>query len=92
MRRPSLTGVMTALGGVGVVILGLAAIDDRVRAEVMRIVSNRGPSLELVEAGQQVEGFAAILLQAIRYQSVEHAPLVIFSLAALVLLLFMIRS
>jgi hypothetical protein len=91
IRRPSLAGITTAAGGFCVVVLGLAILDERVRAEIMRIVSNRGPSTGLVEAGARMESFAMIVMHAIRYQSIEHAPLVIFALAALVLLLFMLR-
>jgi hypothetical protein len=73
-------------------VLGLAAIDARVRAQVANVLSGRGPSGELVEAGGRMQDLAAVMLQAIQDQSIEHAPLVIFAVAAMILVLFMLRT
>jgi hypothetical protein len=93
-RRPStLSSMATALAGIGAVLVGLAVMDERVRVELSRIITD-GPasSNELTTMSARLEDFMVVGMQAVRDQSIEHAPLVIFALAALVLVLFMIRS
>jgi hypothetical protein len=91
MRRFA-TGALSAVGGISAVLIGLAAVDERARAEIARVLSGRPPSGEIVAAGGQARELAAVALQAMRDQSIEHAPLVIFALAAMVLVLFMLRT
>ena len=45
-----------------------------------------------VKSIQLVGSLVAVIAQAVRDQSMERAPLVIFALAALVLVLFMLRT
>jgi hypothetical protein len=92
MRRSSFSGPLTAVGGVSVLILGLAAIDERVRGQIVTLFNGGGPTGELASVGRQAERLASTVLQAVQYQSIEHAPLVIFALAAMVLVLFMLRT
>jgi hypothetical protein len=92
VRRSSFSGPLTALGGVSVLLLGLAAIDERVRGQIVSLLRGGAPSAELASVGEQVEGLAVTVMQALRHQSIEHAPLVIFALAAMVLVLFMLRT
>ena len=91
MRR-HLTGGFTATAGVTAVIVGLAAMDDRVRDQLAHLFSGREASGEIVTAGAYLQTFVTVVIQAVRDQSIEHAPLVIFALAALVLVLFMLRT
>jgi hypothetical protein len=88
----SVSGPLTALGGVSVLLLGLAAIDERVRTQIASLLRGEGPTSQLQSVGDQMESLARTLLLAIRHQSIEHAPLVIFALAAMVLVLFMLRT
>jgi hypothetical protein len=92
MARPSMFGGLTAVGGACGLVLGLAIIDERVRDQLARMLSGGGPTSELVSAGGRAQELTEILMDAVRDQSIEHAPLVIFALAAMLLVLFMIRS
>jgi len=83
---------LTAATGVGVLIFVLALVDYRVRAEITRLASGRPPSSEVVAAGENAQNLVYIAIHAVQYQSIEHAPLTIFGLAALVLVLFMMRT
>ena len=86
------TGALTAIGGVFALGIGLAAIDDRVRAQITHLASGTGPSSEIVSISARVQDLAFVALNAVRDQSFDHAPLVIFALAAMVLVLFMLRT
>jgi hypothetical protein len=83
---------MTTAGGIGALALGLAIIDERVREHVVGLASGRGPSGELVSAGERLAELARVTLLAVREQSIEHAPLTLFALVALVLFTLMLRS
>lgn len=73
-------------------ILMLAAFDGRVREQIsLRIGSGRA-SAQVADAGAVVRNFTGVVADAVRDQSIEHAPLVIFVLAATVLVLFMLRT
>lgn len=90
-RRPISTA-LAAAGGVCAVLIGLAAIDDRVRYQIASAFARRGPTEEIASVGSRLEEMAAVIAQAVRDQSIEHAPMVMFALAAMVLLLFMTRT
>ena len=89
MRRAFGETLMSA-GTVGVLLLVLVAADSRVRDEISRRVAR--PSVELADAGQHVRDLTSIIAEAARHQSLEHAPLLIFALAATVLVLLMLRT
>ena len=91
MGRP-LRGGLTAAGGLVALVVGLAAIDGRVRDQIAHGVTGQGPSTQIATAGAHVQEFAATVVQAVRDQSIEHAPLVILSLVAMVLMLFLLRT
>jgi hypothetical protein len=92
MRRNSVFGGFTAAAGFGALVAGLALIDVRVRDELARLLTGHPPSGDFVTVGQRLQTVAAVAVQALRDQSIEHAALVIFALAALVLVLFMTRT
>jgi hypothetical protein len=80
-----------SVGAVAILLLLLTAMDDRVRDQVsLRIVAH--PAVELVSAGRQVRDLTTVISEAARYQTIGHAPLLIFALAATVLMLFMLRT
>ena len=85
-------GGVTAVAGAGALILGLAIVDERVRAQLGRVVSGRPPTEEIVSFGAQLQQLLNVLWQGVQDQSVENAPLVIFSVAALVLVVWMTRT
>jgi hypothetical protein len=90
MPRVFREALMSA-GTVVLLLLILIAVDDRVRDQVSRrIVSH--PSVEVESLWRQMAGFTSVIASAARDQSIGHAPLLIFTLAAAVLVLFMLRT
>lgn len=87
-----INGAAMGLAGITALVIGLAAIDDRVGTELARLVEGRGPSDEIVRLGGQIEHAVLVFAQSVSYHSIEQAPLTIFALAALVLVLFMLRT
>jgi hypothetical protein len=90
MRR-AFNDALISMGALVLLFLALVAFDDRVREQVSLRFSGSASS-QLVSAGTQVRDFATVILDAARDQSIEHAPLMIFALAATVLVLFMLRT
>lgn len=78
-------------GTVAILLLVLIAFDDRVRDQVSRRVVAH-PSQELASVGRQASNLTNAIAAAARDQSRGHAPLLIFTLAAGVLVLFMLRT
>ncbi len=92
MRRPSFFGGATAIGGVTALVLGLAILDERVRLQLARVFSGKGPTDEIASVGNSFQQLMSVTWQAIADQSIENAPLVVFSIAALVLVVWMTRT
>jgi hypothetical protein len=91
MRRALNDAAISGLALV-VLLLALVSVDDRVRGRVGAILGMRPNSAELVGAGKEVSGVVAVVFDAVKDQSVAHAPLVIFAMVAMVLVLFMLRT
>ena len=91
MRRV-INDALISLGALVVLLVALVSIDDRVRERAMQLVTTPPSSAEITRAGTQIESVSTVLFKAARYQSVEHAPLVIFGVAATILVLFMLRT
>jgi hypothetical protein len=72
-------------------ILMLVSIDDRVRDRVSGFWGTPSSS-EIVGASREVGSLVSVVFEAVKDQSVAHAPLAIFALAATVLVLFMVRT
>jgi hypothetical protein len=90
MRRAFNEALLSA-ATVVLVLLVLVGVDDRVRGEITtRLMSN--PTSELASAGHHAQALTSVIAQAAREQSLAHAPLLIFALAATVLVLFMLRT
>ena len=81
---------MLSVGALAIVLFALVSVDDRVREQFSMRVSD--PSAQLAIAGSEVRSLTSVVFAAARDQSIEHAPLMIFVLAAVVLLLFMLRT
>ena len=68
-------------------LLMLVSFDERVRDRFNDLVGGGvGPW------GDRLADFASAIATAARYQSIENAPLLIFSVVGAVLVLFMFRS
>lgn len=91
MRRNAYSFV-TSAAGIGAILVGLVVIDPRVREQAMALARGKGPTGEFASAGERVQELGYIALQAVRDQSIEHAPLTLFALAALVLFVLMLRT
>jgi hypothetical protein len=77
-----------SLGLFGGVLLALVSIDPRVRDQVQLLVTG-GDGLSV---SSRALDLADALLLAVRYQSIEHAPLVAFAAVSAVLVLFMVKT
>jgi len=88
MRR-HINGSLTAVGGVCALVVGLMAIDERVRLEVSAFFSGRPVPGEIATLGGRLKDAGVVMAEALRDQSIEHAPLTIFALAALILVMFL---
>ncbi len=90
MRR-AFNDALLSVGAIAVVLLVLVAIDERVRGALsMRFVSH--PAQSLAAAGNSAQTLTAVITQAARDQGLAHAPLLVFVLAASVLVVFMLRT
>jgi hypothetical protein len=91
MRRLVGDAALT-FGGAMLLVLALVTFDERVREQITTVFDARHPTDAIAGVGSRVTEVVAIVAQAMRSQSLEHAPLVIFALAATVLVLFMLRT
>ena len=89
--RGTLGEALISAGSVAVLLMALVVIDDRVREQIAERFMAR-PSVELAGVGHQLRGITSVIAVAVRHQSIEHAPLLIFTLAASVLVVFMLRT
>lgn len=90
--RPKLTrGMGEAIASLicFICVLGaLVAIDDRVRDRLSFEMSSQ----QLTTWGERAGSVVNVILDVARDQSIAHAPLLVFSVVALVLVLFMLRT
>jgi hypothetical protein len=92
LMQRRLGSAVAAAGSISAVVLGMAIMDDRVRGRLQQLFSHQGPSPDAWAYAHQVRDTVFVTLDAVRDQSIDHAPLTIFALAATVLLLFMLRT
>lgn len=78
---------MISISGLAIVLAGLVFIDPRVRDRFGALLSGDGGSLA-DRAGE----LGGALMTALRYQSIENAPLLIFATIGAVLFVFMVRT
>jgi hypothetical protein len=92
IRARRMSGGLVAAGGLCALVAGLALIEERVPQQIARVFATRAPTPELSSGGRFLHELTVIVLQAVRDQTIEHAPLVIFGLAAVILVLLMTRT
>jgi len=90
MRRVFGEALMSA-ATVAILLMALVAFDDRVRDQFSRRFMAR-PGVELASAGSQVRSLTIVIALAARDQTRSNAPLLIFAVAAAVLVAFMLRT
>jgi hypothetical protein len=95
MKKVSLTmragDWIGSLAGFLVVLGAIVAVDDRVANQV-RVLFSRSPSGEVHEIGARLQSLAQAIVMAARDQSIDHAPLLVFTAVAVVLVFFMLRT
>jgi len=84
--------VLMSLGTLCVLVFLLVAFNAPLREQVSLRVSAGQPAAQAANAQATILNVASIVFVAARDQSIEHAPLVIFVLAAVVLFGFMLRT
>ena len=90
MRR-ALTETALSATALGVLVAALTLADSRVREQIALHLASR-PSEAVASAGQQAQNLTVVVVQAVRDQSIAHAPLVILVVAAVALGLFLVRT
>jgi hypothetical protein len=91
MRRV-INDALISVGALVVLLVGLVSVDDRMRERLVAALSAPPNSAQIASAADRIGDVSRVLFIALRDQSVEHAPLVIFGVAATVLVLFMVRT
>jgi hypothetical protein len=90
MRR-ALDNVLLSAGAAVILVLVLVAVDPNLRTQVWRQAATP-PSVHVADAWQQANHIGHILYAAVRDQSFANAPMLIFGVAAAVLVAFMLRT
>lgn len=83
---------LISLGALAVLLITIAAFDDRVRDQFAIRTAGHGAQSDLVSVGTQAREFADLVFAVVREQSFQHAPVMIFVVAAAVLVMFMLRT
>ncbi len=73
----------------GGVLFALVSVDARVRDHVSDLV---GSSTSVAPLSARLSELGSVLWSALRHQSIENAPMVVFATVGVVLTLFMLRS
>jgi hypothetical protein len=75
-----------------ILVVMLVSVDDRVRDRVSGLWSGSPHSAELVGTGRELGSLVTLMYDSVKDQSLAHAPMTIFALAATILVLFMVRT
>ena len=93
MRRVGMRRVfgdaVISISAVLALLLMLVAIDPRVRIQVASAWAGSGASSSVSQDLGEISG---VVLSSIRDHGIDNAPLMVFALAATVLVLFMLRT
>lgn len=73
----------------GVILLMLASVDERVKERFTSLVSGGDG---LAPLGDRLADLGGALISAVRYQSIENAPLVVFATVGVMLVFLMVKS
>jgi len=88
--RRAFAEALMSLATLGLLLLVLVAVDGRVREQISLRLGD--PPSQLAGAGAHVRNLAAVVFEVLRDQTIDHAAMLIFVLAATVLVLFMLRT
>ena len=82
---------MISLCAVLLLLFVLVTVDPRVREQMSDVWGSSGSSA-ITSVHSEMRKVSTVLLSAARDHSIDNAPLMIFALAATVLVLFMLRT
>lgn len=77
-----------SITGLAIVLGGLMFVDARVRDRLSALISGQDGGTLADRVGE----LGGVLLTALKYQSIENAPLLIFATVGAVLFVFMVRT
>jgi hypothetical protein len=86
---PSLPQAMASLAIFVILLVSLASIDERVHDKCAELLSSGQNVASLASRASELVDTVAV---AVRYQSIENAPMVLFATVGGVLFLFMVRT
>lgn len=86
--KGTLRQVVLSTAAFGLVMLAVVSVDARVRVRLQDLIQGGDGIAFSTRAGELVDALAT----AVRYQSLENAPLVVFAAAGAVLFIFMLRA
>lgn len=84
-------GIQQALASIAVfvlILLALVSVDEHVKERFSELVAGGG----VESVGQRASFLSDAIFTAVKHQSLENAPLVVFATAGVVLFLFMVRT
>jgi hypothetical protein len=81
---------MLSIGALGALLTAIVLVDDRVREQVSMRFSGRTVSDELHSASVHAKEIAGVVMMAARDHGLEHGPVVLFAIAAVVLVVLML--
>jgi hypothetical protein len=90
MRRVLGDGLLSA-GALAVLLTALVSIDPRVREQVTRLVHD-SPTAGFSGVGSSLTEVGSVVFMVVKHHSIAHAPLVVFVVAAVILVIAMLRQ
>lgn len=90
-RRPGTGEAMASVVCVVAVLATLVAVDGRVRDRFIALAS-QASSDRLITWEERVRDLTQAVVQAARDRSIDEAPLLVFTVVAAALLMFMLRT
>jgi hypothetical protein len=75
-----------SMAGFALVVAAVVSVDDRVRDQFERLLWGAG------DWDRRAMDLGDALMTALRYQSIENGPLLVFAAVGAVLFLFMVRT
>jgi hypothetical protein len=89
--RRTFNDALISIVALTALLVVLASVNERVRHEVSLRLNGDRAQTELAGAAASVQRLAGVVVDAARDQTIEHAALAIFVVAAGVLTIFMLR-
>jgi hypothetical protein len=91
MRRVLLGDALVTAGALAILVVALVSIDVRVREHATRILE-AGPSSGMTAVMAQGREFGSVLMSTVRSQGLDQPSIVVFVMAAAVLVVVMLRT